>query len=156
MTAGTGRVRCGHLVLSNLRVFSVSRPAVLAATQVDEGVLAFRHSSVRLAPPHVDSSAGAPCTPLPCRTTMSPRGALTQNPNGNATRFVNMDEVFSVGTPRPPGQPPDAARQPGSELERTARQSGTERRHTNERVGQLGEGPCWRGPEACWMRRCAV
>ena len=51
---------------------------------------------------------------------MSPRSP-PQNPNGNATSLTMMDEVFSVDTPRPPGQPPDAARQPDSELERTAR-----------------------------------
>jgi len=66
------------------------------------------------------------------------QGALTQNPNGNATRFVNMDEVFPVDTVRPPGQPPDAARQPGSELERTARPSGTERGRTKQKGGARG------------------
>ena len=70
---------------------------------------------------------------------MSPRGALHLNPNGNATRFVSMGEVFSVGSPRPPGQPPDAAQQPGSGLERTActaRPSGTEsrKRHPKRRI----------------------
>ena len=79
----------------------------LGATSDDEmSTLAFRHSRVRLAPPHVDSSAGALCTPLPCCTTMSPRGALHQNPNGNATSLTKMDEVFSFDSPQIDGAAP--------------------------------------------------
>ena len=61
-----------------------------------------------------------------------------QNPHGNATSLTMMDEVFSFGTPRPPGQPPDAARQLDSELERTARPSGTERGRTKRKGGADG------------------
>ena len=93
-------VRCGRLVLSNLNKFySVSsRSATTAPGHMRLSVIRACGSL-----PHVDSSAGAPCTPLPCRTTMSPRGALHQNPNGNATRFVNMDEVFLGECPKTKG-----------------------------------------------------
>ena len=122
-------MRCGllggQLVLSNDR-----QPVVGRHVNLSMGMLAFRHSRVRLAPPHVDSSAGTLRMPLPCCRTMSLRGALNQNPNENATSFIIMDEVVSVDTPRPPGQPPDAALQLDSEVEHTARPSGSERGST--------------------------
>ena len=49
-----------------------------------------------------------------------------------------MDEVFFGECPDTEGQPPDAARQPGSELERTARPSGTERGRTKRKGGAGG------------------
>ena len=49
-----------------------------------------------------------------------------------------MDEVFFGECPDTEGQPPDAARQPGSELERTARPSGTERGRTKRKGGADG------------------
>ena len=77
MVAGAGTVRCGLLVLSYLQNYMSSGTLLSALAWRPVGAW-FLHSRVRLAPPHVDSSAGAPCTPLPCRTTMSPRGALTK------------------------------------------------------------------------------
>ena len=54
------------------------------------------------------------------------QGALTQNPNGNATRFVTMAEIFLGECPDTKGAAPDAARQPDSGLEGTACASGSE------------------------------
>ena len=102
VVAVAGTVRCGHLVLSNLQNY-ISSGTLLSALAWRPVGRGFCYSRVRLAPPHVDSSAGALCMPLPCRTTMSPRGALHQNPNGNATRFVNMDEVFLGECPKTKG-----------------------------------------------------
>ena len=65
---------------------------------------------------------------------------------------MNMDEVSSGDGPGPLGQPPDAALQPGSEFERTARRAAVRNRMKeapSEASGYVGEESCWRAPEAC-------
>ena len=73
-------------------------------------------------------------------------GALPQNPNGNATRFVTMDEVFFGECPNTEGQPPDAALQLDSGWKRPRGPSGSEATKYIQRVGQVGEESCWRAP----------
>ena len=128
MVAGAGTVRLGQLVLSNLLLFgartSVCQTCVApGGSVVSAFARAARFPTCRLV--RRDGPHGPPVS----YDDEPQREPSPKNPNGNATSFIKMDEVFSCDGPRHKGQPPEAALQLDSELESTARRarpSGTE------------------------------
>ena len=122
-------VRFGQLVLSNLYTKLCYQAAVAPRKSRDD----------RAGFPPFACAARSPTRRLvrgygPHGPPVLPRNRAAEppppDPNGNATSLTMMDEVFFGECPDTKGQPPDAALQPGSELERTARPSGTERGRT--------------------------
>ena len=128
IVAGAGTVRLGQLVLSNLLLFgartSVCQTCVApGGSVVSAFARAARFPTCRLV--RRDGPHGPPVS----YDDEPQREPSPKNPNGNATSFIKMDEVFSCDGPRHKGQPPEAALQLDSELESTARRarpSGTE------------------------------
>ena len=150
IVAGAGMVRCGllgrQLVLSNDN--PSCRPADASSSKLEA---CGYHHSVRLAPPQVDSSAGALRTPLPCCTTMSPRGALhhkilTEMPLGSLTWTAFPHSTV----PRSPGLPRDLRGSPTPGRKGPRARPEARQRSYIQRVGQVGENSSSGSQKSTW------